>query len=182
MTTRTAVLIWRGVTTAGTHDCNAENCRTVPQNSLGPSSDVSPVHRSNRIRSVFHGNTPRHLHSLTSKGGIDEAPTTARGKHCQILRSISQVGARATCSTRAQARGWNSVNGISVGNACAKVLSARPQIYDNELASKEVENAAEDHRHECAAHDNDVVRHAEVRRRQIDKEGGGVHPSAARIE
>lgn len=87
-----------------------------------------------------------------------------------------------TSSTRAQARSWNSVNGISVGNACAKVLSARPQIYDNELASKEVENAAEDHRHECAAHDNDVVRHAEVRRRQIDKEGGGIHPSAARIE
>jgi len=55
----------------------------------------------------------------------------------------------------------------------------RRRIVDgecDEAAREEVEDAAEQERNKRAAHDDDIVRHAEIGRGQVHKECGAVDP------
>lgn len=68
------------------------------------------------------------------------------------------------------------VPGVSP-SLCGRVDWRWIDADDDETAREEVEDAPEDERDERAAHDDHVVRHAEVRRGQIDEQHGRVHPS-----
>ena len=56
------------------------------------------------------------------------------------------------------------------------------QFYHNESAYQHVEQASKDERDECAAHDDDVVRHAEIGRREVDEQRGGIDTMMRRID
>lgn len=50
-------------------------------------------------------------------------------------------------------------------------------LHNDPLACQQIEHAPKDQRHQRAAQDDDIVRHRKIRRRKIDEERGGVHPT-----
>ena len=56
------------------------------------------------------------------------------------------------------------------------------QRNDDELAREQVEHTAENERDECTAHDDDVVRHAEIRGREVHEENRRVNSARSTLQ
>ena len=56
------------------------------------------------------------------------------------------------------------------------------QFYHNESTYQHVEQASKDERDEGAAHDHDVVRHAEIGRSEVDEQRGGIDTTMRRVD